>query len=256
MKLGIIQGRLSPPLEGFQECPTDWRREFNLLQKVGLTHIEWIVTKSSLKTNPIFYEDVSSYPISSICADNLVDSRVYDKEYLSYNLRPICEAALKNDIKSVSIPLLEDSSVVDENVREKFCAAIDLYAREYEGLSFLFEAELEHSKLKDILSVSDSFFVTYDTGNMTSCGFDHDEYISAVFNRIKNVHLKDRTYNAVTVPPSNGDTSFKQIFNILRKNNYNGLYTLQTAREIYGNEVETIKTHKQTLEGIYNEKRI
>ena len=27
MKIGIIQGRLSPPNEGFQECPEDWKRE-------------------------------------------------------------------------------------------------------------------------------------------------------------------------------------------------------------------------------------
>ena len=29
MKLGIIQGRLSEPAEGYQDCPANWRREFD-----------------------------------------------------------------------------------------------------------------------------------------------------------------------------------------------------------------------------------
>ena len=44
MKIGIIQGRLSEPNEGFQECPINWKREFDLLPKLDLNHIEWIVT--------------------------------------------------------------------------------------------------------------------------------------------------------------------------------------------------------------------
>ena len=84
MRIGIIQGRLSRPIEGFQECPVNWQQEFSLLPELNLNHIEWIVTKKSFGTNPIFTDDVSRYPISSICADNLVDERIIDKEYL-YN---------------------------------------------------------------------------------------------------------------------------------------------------------------------------
>ena len=251
MKVGIIQGRLSPPTEGFQECPKDWKREFDLLTKIGLNHVEWIVTKNSLKTNPVFTEDVSSYPISSICADNLVDERVFDKQYLNENLRLICNAALKNNIKNITIPLLENSSVVNDKLHKKFCKLIKEYSIEYKEINFLFEAELKVSKLIDILSISDNFFVTYDTGNITSCGFDHEEYLSLIWPRIKNVHLKDRTFTACTLPPAKGDTNFKQIFNFLKEKGYNELYTLQTAREEFGNEVETIKEHKQILEKIY-----
>ena len=31
MNIGIIQGRLSSPEEGFQECPKNWEKEFELL---------------------------------------------------------------------------------------------------------------------------------------------------------------------------------------------------------------------------------
>ena len=253
MNLGIMQGRLSPPDEGFQECPSGWRREFNLLFTLGLGHVEWVVTKKSLDSNPCFYEELETYPIYTICADNLVDKNICDPGFLENNLRPICEAARRNNIKSVSIPLLEDSSVTDSTVRKKFCKLIKKYAEEYEDLEFWFEAELEAFKLMDILSISDNFFVTYDTGNMTSCGFDHQEYISMIFKRIRNVHLKDRTTDAQTVPPLSGDTDFKKIFKFLKKKNYNGIYTLQTAREEPGNEYQTILKHKGILEELYNE---
>ena len=84
--IGIIQGRLSQPIEGFQECPNDWKGEFDLLPSLGLNHIEWIVTKKSFSNNPLFSEDLSNYPISSICADNLVDSGtiayIYNTKFL------------------------------------------------------------------------------------------------------------------------------------------------------------------------------
>ena len=47
MKLGIIQGRLSEPVEGYQDCPANWTREFELLRELRLNHIEWIVTKEN-----------------------------------------------------------------------------------------------------------------------------------------------------------------------------------------------------------------
>ena len=256
MKIGIIQGRLSPPTEGFQECPSDWQREFNLLSQLNLNHIEWIVTKKSFNTNPVMIADVSKYPISSICADNLVDERITSKKYLYRNLIPICDAAVNNSIANVTIPLLEDSSMINDETRQVFCSLISEIIDRYQALNFLFEAELKADQLKEILDLSDRCYVTYDTGNITSCGFNHLEYLEQVFDRIKNVHLKDRTFDAQTVQPLTGDTDFEQIFHFLKKNGYNGLYTLQTARGKFGDEVRTIKEHKKIMETLYNEESI
>ena len=101
--------------------------------------------------------------------------------------------------------------------------------------------------------MSERFTVTYDTGNMTSYGSDHSEYIQAVAHKIDNVHLKDRTYDAKTVSPGTGDTNFKLIFNELKKIGYNGIYTIQTARGNDGDEVNTILEHKKYFEELYNE---
>ena len=69
MKIGIIQGRLSEPKEGFQECPIDWKREFDLLQKLGLNHIEWIIT-SNFKNNPIFNDNLKRIDLENKLKSN------------------------------------------------------------------------------------------------------------------------------------------------------------------------------------------
>jgi len=254
MNIGIIQGRLSPPNEGFQECPDDWEREFRLLEKLGLSHVDWVVTKDSFKNNPIFFEDLSDYSINSICADNLVDQCIFGE--LASNLVPICGAAIRNNIKNITIPLLEDSSVQDEKDREIFIKLMLPIADLYKNLNFSFEAELEAEKLLEIVSLRDNFFVTYDTGNITSCGFDHQKYINLVKYKIDNVHLKDRTFDAKTVEPLTGDTNFELIFKILQGIGYNGVYTLQTMRGESGNEVSVISRHKKLFEEIMNEQSI
>ena len=40
---------------------------------------------------------------------------------------------------------------------------------------------------------------------------------------------------------------------LLKEINFDGLYTLQTARGTIGDEVRTIKKHKKIIEGIYND---
>lgn len=253
MKIGIIQGRLSLPTEGFQECPINWGREFDLLPDLGLEHVEWIITKNSFNSNPFFYEDLSDYPISSVCADNLVDKRIHHVDFLQNNLDPICKAAIKNNVECVTIPLLEDSSMEDNATRFEFCNNIIKITENYPNLLFSFEAELNLNKIYDIINLSANYRITYDTGNMTSYGVNHEKYIGLVHSKINNVHLKDRTHNAETVFPLDGDTDFKKIFSCLKFFGYNGPFSLQTARGENGKEIETIKEHIKTLKVVYNE---
>lgn len=253
MKLGIIQGRLSPPTEGFQECPDNWKREFALLSTINLFHIEWIITNKSFSSNPFFYEDLVSYPISSVCADNLVNENIKYIRFLEHNLKPICEAAIRNQVKCITIPLLEDSSMENDQTRKEFCNNIIKITDQYPGLLFSFEAELDKDRICDIVYMSDNYRITYDTGNITTCRIDHQRYIDVLHDRINNVHLKDRTFDAQTVYPMSGDTDFVKIFKRLKFHDYKGPYSLQTARGASGNETDTIQQHANLLKEIYNE---
>ena len=254
MKTGIIQGRLSRPDEGFQDCPKNWKREFDLLGPLGLNHIEWIVTKESFGDNPVFTEDVSGYPVHSICADNMVDKRFVERNYFVNNMTPICHAATRNNVKNVTIPLLEDSDVSDDDIRQQFCVLVKELSNKFDSINFSIEAELDPDKLEEILSLGENFTVTYDTGNITSCRLDHEKYIHRFGDRIHNVHLKDRTFDAQTVAPMTGDTDFRTIFKNLKKINYTGVFTLQTARGKEGSEPETIENHKKLFQELYNER--
>ena len=82
-------------------------------------------------------------------------------------------------------------------------------------------------------------------------------YIDSFKDDITQVHIKDRVRNPLeTVIPGEGDTDFSLIFDKLKSINYDGIYTLQTAREKDGDEGETIKKHKEIIERFYNEKSI
>jgi len=253
MRIGILQGRLSEPTDGFQECPSNWKREFDLLSDIGLNHIEWIVTYDNFDNNPIFKKYVSGYPISSVCADFMVSDKFCDSEYLMKYLEPLCLAVEDNNIKNITIPLLENSSVEERDIREKFIEVFYPYTEAYKNINFLIEAELHQEKLKKMLDLNSNLFVTYDTGNITSYGLNHEDYIFELTDKIKQVHIKDRIRNPLeTVEPTNGDTDFKLIFDCLKHINYDGLYTLQTARVEDGKEIDTIKRHKKIIENLYN----
>lgn len=244
-----MQGRLSPPVKGaIQEFPSNWRQEFINLKGTGLNHIDWIVTKKSFKNNPLFNTDLSLLPIRSVCADNMIDTQIYKSSFLKENLEPICKAAVKNKIYSITIPLLEDSSIHDPSIREKFIDAIKPYAKKYNNLIFSFEFECEPEDILEVVKVGKNFRITYDTGNITSYTKNrasYHEFINKLIHRIDCVHLKDRTLEGQTVRLGTGDTQINNIIMLLRWLEYEGDYTMQLAREKTGNELNTSLKHAQ-----------
>ena len=66
----------------------------------------------------------------------------------------------------------------DKTKRAAFIKHITDIADIFPNINFSFEAELGIKELKEIVSLRDNFLVTYDTGNITSFGLDHEEYKS------------------------------------------------------------------------------
>lgn len=254
MIIGIMQGRLLPPVgDAIQEFPRDWKSEFVRLKGTGLCHVDWIVTKKSFKSNPLFKLDISLLPIRSVCADNLVDKNFFEPKFLKRYLEPICKTAVKNSIRSITIPLLEESDVSDDETRKKFIKAILPYSKKYKDLIFSFEFECEPEKIMEIAGTAKNFRITYDTGNVTSSAgkYAHSDYINKIFHLIDCVHLKDRTQSGKTKEPGGGDTPFTEIFTLLKQLKYDGSFTVQTARGKTGNEQNTIKKHFKFLTNIF-----
>lgn len=251
MKIGIIQGRLLPPVEGLiQEFPiNNWENEFEILDKLDLNHIEFIITKKSF--NYFLNLDLIKYTkyISGLCCDNLIDNRISEIDFLNLNLMPICETAKKFKIKNINIPLLEESSITDEN-KNKLFENLLTFSKLYPDLNFNFEIESEYYISLELLNLSDNFYFIYDTGNLNFIGVDHCEYINKVFNKISNVHLKDRN-KIGSYPPGEGGVDFLLILKTLSKLCYNNIYTLQTCRRTTGSELETINSDLEYFNKLY-----
>ena len=254
MKLGVLQGRLSKPARGhYQEFPKQWLSEFETLEAIGLDGSEWLITKDYSFNNPIYdsFDIIRQLPIFSICVDTLVDSRITNRDFLIHNLVDLCNIIKGSPIRVLTIPILDDSDLNDNNARALFCEAIKPIGEAFPSVKFAFEAEMSPEKLNEIVSLCDNFYVTYDTGNITSCGVSHEDFIAFFEKKIINVHLKDRTYDRKTVAPLTGDTDFEFIFKKLSEIDYNGPFILQTARANDGEEIDTIKKHKLIFEKLY-----
>jgi len=242
MNLSILQGRLSSPDEGYQETPANWQSEFSVLSDVGLSHVEWVITKKQSSNNPFFNEDVRNYPISVVCADNVIDARIFERGFFFDNVYPICEMCQEYGIETVGIPLLEASAVTDGYKKHDITVNLSECCKEFKDLTINVEAELDADNLLDIVGSHKNLKITYDTGNMTAMNFDHALYIDKVFDRITNVHLKDRLSNYGSSRHfGKGDTNFDLIFKSLAMKNFDGFFTLQMARSTDGQELDHIK---------------
>jgi hexulose-6-phosphate isomerase len=245
MIIGILQGRLSKPIDNkMQEFPrSNWEQEFNKVEEIGLSGIEWLITPKDNLTNPFFIKNNLPKNILSVCVDTMVNTNFYKKKFLKKNLVPVLDKMTELKIKKIVIPLLEDSSVTDTVIRYKFLKNFLPISINYPNIDFCFEFECEKEIVMKIVNKMNNFFITYDTGNFTSFykeNINHQDLIKYFGNKIKNIHIKDRDYQGNTKFFGLGDTNFKIIFEMLKKINYNENVILQLAREVEGNEINYI----------------
>jgi hexulose-6-phosphate isomerase len=246
MIFGVLQGRLSKPVnKKMQEFPiNDWDKEFHLLHQIGLSGIEWLITPKNNLNNPFFTEQMLPPNILSVCVDTMVSNSFYKLEFMNENLVPVLNRMKELGLNKIVIPLLENSSVENEYIRREFLKDFIPISENYPDITFCFEFECNKEIVMDVISKKDNFFITYDTGNFTSTykeKINHEELINFFGNKIKNVHLKDRTFNGETKHFGLGDTDFKTIIDSLKNINYTDNIILQLARGVDGDEINYIK---------------
>lgn len=249
MKIGLIQGRLSPPIDNqIQEFPSlNWEEEFKILKKLNLNHIEWIFTEK-FKTCLSKELSIESYKdsISSICFDSIIADSFVNCEWLRNELNTVVDFAVKNKIYNITVPLLEKSSIKNLNLRKQTLKIFCEFSTK--DINFSFETDLNDPfELLDFIETNSCFSITYDTGNMTSEKVNHSEYIKTIYKYIKNIHLKDRNINNNTVFPGSGETNFQEIFSCIKQLKYDKLFTMQFARGETGKEIETVLSQKDFI---------
>jgi L-ribulose-5-phosphate 3-epimerase len=264
-KLFVMQGRLSPPIEGFiQRFPKlTWQSEFEMLNSLNLDGIEWTVDLDGFSdhplVNPNFFENkfvidqgkIHHYITCDFFMQLEIYADIQTRQIKLDNLNQFFFELLNSpSIKGKStliVPLVDNGSPLssdDWNCTIEFFKNFETKLRN-SGCKIAFELDLNPISQKEFIDElgSELYGVNYDTGNSTSMGWDPNEEIVTLNGLIFHVHIKDRKFKGSTVPLGKGDTNFVQIFKLLRTINYRGSFTLQAARIPEINEIDTIRSY-------------
>lgn len=251
IKLGVMQGRLSPPKGNLiQHFPSkNWANEFKLCQHLGLESIEWVFENENYLENPIFdlkklnqISDLTKkfdIKVNSVVADYFMQNKLFDekKDDIQKNvdvLKKLIINCKKIGTKIIEIPLVDSSSIKNKNhineLRENLKEPLNLIEKNNMYLSL--ETDLDPNNFKKLIEEfhPKKVFVNYDMGNSASLGYNPEIEIETLKNYIINVHIKDRLFKGSTVPLGKGSVNFDVVFKKLKEINYQGDFILQTAR--------------------------
>jgi len=271
--LGIMQGRLVPPVEGrIQAFPRErWAEEFANAAAAGIGAIEWIYDSYGLGTNPIETDAgienilelsrAHGVAVRSMCADYFMDLtfvRAADKERAERiaHLAWLLGQARRIGVTRMVLPFVDQSAIRDEADR---AAVIDtlqraLPAAEGAGIELHLETSLDPADFAALLARIPHPFVkvNYDSGNSSSLGYRPAEEFAAYGGRLGSVHIKDRVLHGSTVPLGKGDADLDAVFAGLRRLNYAGDFILQVARGTAGDEVAWAKANRAFVDRYLN----
>jgi hexulose-6-phosphate isomerase len=250
-RVGIMQGRLLPPVAGRIQCfpAQGWDQEFALAEKAGLECIEWIYDLPGERANPLASDEgvaemkrlvrLSGVPVLSVCADYFMErplvcpeeSRSRERrETLAWLIRRSGRAG----IGRIVLPFVDASEIRTPEELDQVAAILEeaLPPAGETGLELHLETSLTPARFADLLGrLPESLVkVNYDSGNSASLGYDPREELAAYGRRIGSVHIKDRMRGGGTVPLGTGDTQFEELFTGLRDIGYRGDFILQVAR--------------------------
>ncbi len=273
-KLGIMQGRLSPPKNNnIQHFPVDnWEKEFFILKELNLFNIQWVYEKNNYKLNPLYSDPLSIQKISketnihvnSVILDYFMEEKIFneDENIINKNvehLKYILSQCQKAGIKIIEIPFVDNSSLHNIYDKDKFFKNLTSIITEAKKFNLYLSLETDLKPI-DFLTLINSFkpkslFINYDMGNSTSNNISPFDEIPLLHSFIKNIHIKDRKKNkGSTCPLGTGDTDFKNIFYLLNKYNYNGDFIIQGAREDINDDktnfIETILKYLRFLKNL------
>jgi L-ribulose-5-phosphate 3-epimerase len=275
IKVGIMQGRLSKPINGkIQSFPKDtWREEFHLAKKIGFDLIEWVLD-DDLTSNPIMdkekfieikkIKEETDVNINSICCDFFMNnsiskvSRNFKKKNLQIFDFLINEACPENNIKIISLPLMKDESLKQEHLMNDYINIFLKYQKNLKknNLQVSIESDLGPLEFQFFLNKFDNKLinVNYDMGNSAYFKFNVDEEFKNYGDIISNIHVKDCTPEDYTTELGKGNVNFEKTFSLIRKHNYKNNLILQAARK--DDEYLDCKNQLLFTKKIMNEKNL
>lgn len=263
-KIGFMQGRLSPQIDGkIQAFPWPyWQDEFALAASIGLRLMEWTLDQDRIFENPLMTDDGRrsiralcdrhGVSIPSLTGDCFMQAPFWKESGakradLVSTFRQVLEACGAIDIRFVVVPLVDNGALEgkdQQDVLERVLIDFVPLLKEKQ-LAIVFESDFPPAKLAEFIArlPSDSFGLNFDMGNSASLGWDPEEEIATIGSRILNVHVKDRVLHGTTVPLGQGNVNFSKVFSLLHNIHYDGNLILQTARASDGTHAATLKQY-------------
>lgn len=264
-RLGIMQGRLLPPVGGrIQAFPVGrWAEEFPRAAQAKLSAIEWIYEVYGEDSNPIATDagirelktliDQSGVGVYSVCADYFMDRPLVgcsDAERVERleRLRLLLAHAGRLGVVRMVLPFVDASRMKSEDDEEQVVQALLSCVPDAEraGVELHLETDLGPAEFRRLMGrlTNPLFKVNYDSGNSASLGFHPNDEFAAYGDRVGSVHIKDRKRGGTTVPLGSGDTDFPALFRNLESLKYSGDMVLQVARGPEGDEVAWAKANR------------
>lgn len=272
-RLGFMQGRLSPKIDGrIQAFPVKyWEREFRFAKIPKLKYMEWTLDRGGIFKNPFLTKkgqnkilqlsQTYQLKVNTLTGDFLMQQPFFKFGKSGFEkeikvLKNVIEASSIIGVRYIVMPLVDNGSIKTFREIKKLILGMErLYeALEKHKINILFESDFPPKKLADFCDNFDPNLIgiNYDIGNSASLGYDWRDELEAYGPLIKNVHIKDRKLNGTTVPLGCGNADIQGVIVGLEQANYQGLYILQTARAQNGRHISCLIQYQQYLSSLFN----
>lgn len=261
--IGFMQSRLSSNSKNkLQFFPwNNWEEEFYVGSKNNYRFIEWTIDSYKIDKNP-FYVDRkrisdlkarTNFHITGVTCDFLMENPYYKTDVISIDsyeyLKKTIESCHKLGVKYVIFPLVDNGSIKNLSYDKLFNSLNNISQLLDKNVNIIFELDLEPYKVLDFIKNFDAikFGINYDTGNSASYGFEFEDEMNIYFNYIKNIHIKDRKKNSISVPLGSGDFDFKKFKYFFNNNDYKGALILQTAKNFQNDNLLELNKNRNFI---------
>lgn len=272
-QLGIMQGRLTIPdkHEGIQFFPdrNRWKNEFKIAKELKLDYIEWIMDNPF--KNPLFHfyglNEISylmintGIYINSVCVDYFITD---SKGLFEINYIDIFQYLL-NQCESLNIDLITIPTMKSNFDFEELDCYLEKSTKFIKRNDMKIALEFDDECIDGILDMMDflrrrdhgDIGITYDIGNNAEKNILSDLEILFKEDLVYHFHIKDKDKETgISVPLGQGDIKvWQEIFDLCKRFNYQGNFTLQGARGKSGYEKETIKDYMKWFNRFFEDKK-
>jgi L-ribulose-5-phosphate 3-epimerase len=249
-EIGIMQGRLSPPVSGrLQTFPwSSWEAEFQHARACGFDAIEWLFEEPRAADNPLWStlgrERIrrliadTGIALRSVCADYFMAHPFFrapaDERARSIEvLETLISHAAGVGIRTILVPVLETCEIRTAQEKGELLAALrqPLAIADAEGVTIALETELPAGDYCALIdeAAHPALGIYYDAGNAAAKGYDLAADVREIGPRLRGVHVKDRKRGGSSVPLGQGDADFGALFAALAGIGYDRPVILQAA---------------------------